>query len=104
MFPRQVIDLRIQEVPTTISANLSFHVYTRKQLQTLIDDLPEGISPKQKGNIIPFARVQLEIGNVPVILNIKQCSHDQCKRLFLSAGPLHRVCHHYHKHSIDKLY
>ncbi len=104
MFPRKVIDLRTEDVPTTISANLTFHVYTWNQLQKLINDLPEGITQKQKGNIIPFAQVQLETGNIPVALKIKQCAHDQCNRLFLSAGPIHRICHHYHKHSIDRLY
>ena len=48
MFPREVVGLRIQEVPSEISRKLSFHVYTREQLQKLVNDLPEGISPKRK--------------------------------------------------------
>jgi len=104
MFPREVVDLRTQEVLPEISAKLSFHVYTREQLNKLINDLPQGTTPKRKGDIIPFARVQLEIGNVPVVLKIKQCTHPQCKRLFLSAGPNHRKCHHDHKNPIEKLY
>jgi|GEM_PF-1104094 len=104
MFPREVVDLRIQEVPCEISTKLSFHIYTREQLEKLINDLPAGLTPKQKGDVIPFVRVQLEIGNIPVVLKIKQCIHPQCKRLFLSAGPIHRKCHHDHNHPIDKLY
>ena len=65
--------------------------------------MPPG-RPKHRGDIIPFVRIQLEIGNVPVALKIKQCTHPQCNRLFLSAGSNHRKCHHGHKHPIDKLY
>jgi len=104
MFPRESVDLRTQEVPSTISTKLCFHVYTKEQLQKLINDLPEGITPKRKGDIIPFARVQLEIGNIPVLLKIKQCTYPRCNNLFLSAGANHRKCHHDHKNPIDKLY
>ena len=99
-----VVDLRIQEIPTAISTGLSFRVYTWEQLQKLINGLPEGTTPKRKGGIIPFVRVQLEIGNMPVVLSIKRCAHPHCKMLFLSAGPNHRKCHRYHKHPIEKLY
>lgn len=104
MFPREIVDLRIQEVPRTITTKLSFHVYTREQLKMLIRELPEGTTPRQKGDVIPYARVQLEIGNTPVVLKIKQCTHPNCNRMFLSAGPRHRKCHHEHRNPVDKLY
>ena len=104
MHPWEVVDLRTQEVPQLISVGLRFHIYAREQLQKLINDLPEGTTQKQKGDIIPFVRVQLEIGNLPVLLKIKECTQIRCNRLFLSAGPNHRKCHHEHKCPIDKLY
>ena len=104
MHPWEVVDLRTKEVPQSISIGLSFHVYTRKHLQKLINDLPEGTTQKQKGDIIPFVRVQLEIGNIPVLLKIKECTQPRCSRLFLSVGPNHRKCHHEHKRPIDRLY
>lgn len=104
MYPRQVVDLGIHNIPPTITTRLSFHIHSLEQLQKLINGLPEGTTPKLKGDVIPFVRVQLEIGNKPVVLKIKQCIHPQCKRLFLSAGPIHRKCHHDHKHPIEKLY
>jgi hypothetical protein len=102
--PKNVIDLRTQEIPSELSSGLGFYVYTKEQLQKLVIELPDGTTPKHKGTIIPFARIQLETGNAPVTLNIKQCIYPLCKRLFLSAGPSHRKCHHDHKHPIEKLY
>ncbi len=102
--PKRIVDLRTYEIPSEISTGLSFYVFTEEQLQKLVNELPDGTTPKHKGKIIPFTRIQLETGNVPVILNIKQCIHPLCKRLFLSAGPSHRKCHHDHKHPIEKLY
>jgi hypothetical protein len=102
--PKRTVDLRSQEIPLEISTGFSFYVYTVEQLQRLVDELPDGTTPKHKGKIIPFVRIQLETGNVPVTLDIKQCICPQCKRLFLSAGPSHRKCHHIHKHPIEKLY
>ncbi len=104
MHPWEVVDLRTQEVPQSVSIGLRIHVYTEEQLRALITNLPEGTTPRLKGDIIPFVRVQLEIGNIPVVLQIKQCAHPRCNRLFLSAGPNHRKCHHTHKSPIDKLY
>ncbi len=102
--PKRAVDLRTQEIPSEISVDLSFNVFTGEHLQKLINKLPDGTTPKHKGKIIPFVRIQLETGNTPVTLNIKQCICPQCKRLFLSAGPSHRKCHHNHKHPIEKLY
>jgi hypothetical protein len=101
--PKRAVDLRTQEIPSDI-IDCSFYVYTGEQLQKLVDELPDGTTPKHKGKIIPFARIQIETGNAPVTLNIKQCIYPQCKRLFLSAGSSHRKCHHIHKHPIEKLY
>ncbi|HFD13218.1 MAG TPA: hypothetical protein ENJ32_12235 [Crenotrichaceae bacterium] len=98
------IDLRTQAVPADIAPGLSFYVYSSDQLRKLINMLPEGITPTQKGKIIPFARIQIETGNVPVVLNIKQCIEPQCKRLMLSSGSSHRKCHHDHKHPMEKFY
>lgn len=101
---KRVVDLSTQEIPADISTELSFYVYTEEHLQKLIRKLPDGTTPKHKGKIIPFVRMKFETGDEPATLSIKQCIYPQCKRLFLSAGPSHRKCHHTHKHPIEKLY
>lgn len=101
---RKVVNLNTQEIPSEISTGFCFHVFTEEQLQKLVNELPDGITQKHKGKIIPFVRIQIETGNVPVILDIKQCHDPLCKRLFLSAGANHRKCHHDHRHPIERLY